>query len=208
MQKRVFGTHLLTIAVVAILAPQSILAPNSAIGQESEKGKNPQVELETTMGNFVIELNQEKAPKTVANFLQYVKDGHYKDTVFHRVIADFMIQGGGMDADLKEKETRPPVVNEAGNGLSNKKYTVAMARTSDPNSATSQFFVNVADNGYLDRNNAQNQAGYTVFGKVVKGMDVVDQIGKVETRTVAARGLMRDVPAKTITIKEARLLKN
>jgi cyclophilin family peptidyl-prolyl cis-trans isomerase len=208
MQKRVFGTHLLTIAVVAILATQSILAPNSAIGQESEKGKNPQVELETTMGNFVIELNQEKAPKTVANFLQYVKDGHYKDTVFHRVIADFMIQGGGMDADLKEKETRPPVVNEAGNGLSNKKYTVAMARTSDPNSATSQFFVNVADNGYLDRNNAQNQAGYTVFGKVVKGMDVVDQIGKVETRTVAARGLMRDVPAKTITIKEARLLKN
>ncbi|MDG2222077.1 MAG: peptidylprolyl isomerase [Rubripirellula sp.] len=208
MQNRVFGTHLLTIAVASILATNSILTPNSAFGQESEKGKNPQVELETTMGNFVIELNQEKAPKTVANFLQYVKDGHYKDTVFHRVIADFMIQGGGMDAKLQEKETRPPVVNEAGNGLSNKKYTVAMARTADPNSATSQFFVNVSDNTYLDRNNAQNQPGYTVFGKVVKGMDVVDQIGKAETRTVASGALMRDVPAKTITIKEARLLKN
>ena len=163
---------------------------------------------ETNKGTIRIELFDDKTPKTVENFETLCGKEYYDGLTFHRVIPDFMIQGGGMDADLKEKETRPPVVNEAGNGLSNKKYTVAMARTSDPNSATSQFFVNVADNGYLDRNNAQNQAGYTVFGKVVKGMDVVDQIGKVETRTVAARGLMRDVPAKTITIKEARLLKN
>lgn len=156
------------------------------------------------MGEIVLELDQAKAPKTVANFLQYVKDDHYKDTIFHRVIPDFMVQGGGMTAELSEKKTRPPVVNEAGNGLSNKKYTVAMARKPDPNSATSQFFINVADNGYLDR--SAGQPGYTVFGKVIKGMEIVDQMSKVKTRTVATQMLMKDVPVKPIYLKNAKII--
>ncbi len=139
------------------------------------------VALDTTEGKIVIELDAEKAPKTVANFLDYVMSGHYEGTVFHRVIKDFMIQGGGMDENLKEKEVKAPVRNEAGNGLKNNKYTVAMARTNDPHSATSQFFINTADNGFLNREQAQDGFGYTVFGKVVEGMDVVDKIGVVKT---------------------------
>ncbi len=161
------------------------------------------------MGKIVVELDEAKAPKTVANFLQYVKDGHYDGTIFHRVIADFMIQGGGMGADMEEKKTRSPIVNEAGNGLSNKKYTIAMARTPDPDSATSQFFINVADNKFLDRDASKGRegAGYAVFGKVVEGADVVDQIGQVETRIVPAAGtLMRDVPSKTVLIKKAEVV--
>lgn len=165
----------------------------------------PEVELETSEGTILIELNAEKAPKTVANFLEYVNSGHYDGTIFHRVIKDFMIQGGGLDKDLSEKDTRPPVVNEGGNGLSNKEYTVAMARKPDPNSATSQFFINTSDNLFLDRQNSQDGFGYTVFGRVVKGLDVVDRIEAVETspKPDPRGGLMRDVPTEPVVIKKA-----
>ncbi len=169
------------------------------------------VEMVTSEGRIVLELNAEKAPKTVANFLQYVKSGHYEGTVFHRVIPDFMIQGGGMDKDLKEKDTLPPVRNEGGNGLKNKKYTIAMARTPDPHSATSQFFINTGEkNDFLNREQAQDGYGYTVFGKVIEGMDVVDKIGKTQTEARANPAgfgqLMRDVPVNPIEIKSVKVL--
>ncbi|HEY6355728.1 MAG TPA: peptidylprolyl isomerase, partial [Burkholderiaceae bacterium] len=134
------------------------------------------VKLTTSMGDVVIQLDADKAPKTVANFVQYVKDGHYDGLVFHRVIGGFMIQGGGYDADMKEKPTRAPIPLESRNGLSNLRGTVAMARTSVPDSASSQFFINVIDNPRLDAANASDGNGYAVFGKVVLGMDVVDKI--------------------------------
>ena len=177
----------------------------SAFAQDAR----PEVELETSEGTIVIELDAEKAPKTVANFLDYVNRGYYEGTIFHRVIKDFMIQGGGLEKDLKEKSTRPPVTNEAGNGLSNKEYTIAMARTADPHSATSQFFINTSDNLFLDRKNAQDGFGYTVFGRVVKGLDVVDRIESVETAPRPdPRGiLMRDVPVETVVIKKVTVRK-
>jgi cyclophilin family peptidyl-prolyl cis-trans isomerase len=168
------------------------------------------VELETSEGKIVLELDAEKAPKTVANFLEYVSDGHYEGTVFHRVIKGFMIQGGGMDGNLKEKPTKPPVRNEAGNGLTNEKYTVAMARTNDPHSATSQFFINTAANGFLNRAEAQDGFGYTVFGKVIEGMEVVDKIES--TKTISKPNpsfpamLMSDVPAEPVVLKSAKVL--
>lgn len=177
-----------------------------ATAQESSR---PEVELDTTEGKIIIELNAEKAPKSVANFLEYVKSGHYKDTIFHRVIDGFMIQGGGMDENLREKETKPPIINESDNGLKNKKYTLAMARTNDPNSATCQFFINTADNAFLDR--PQNPDGYAVFGRVVKGLDVVDKIGKTKTTSKphpqVPQVLMRDVPETPIFIKSAKIIK-
>jgi cyclophilin family peptidyl-prolyl cis-trans isomerase len=190
---------------IVALASLFLLAA-SAMGQENNR---PEVELETSEGTIVIELNPEKAPKTVANFLEYVNKGFYQGTVFHRVIKDFMIQGGGMEKDLQEKATRPPVVNEAGNGLSNKEYTIAMARTPDPNSATSQFFINTSNNLFLDRANSQDGFGYTVFGRVVKGLDVVDRIESVETALKPdPRGiLMRDVPVEPVVIKKATVRK-
>ncbi|MEM8669585.1 MAG: peptidylprolyl isomerase [Planctomycetota bacterium] len=171
------------------------------LAQESDP---PRVELETSMGKIVLELNPDKAPKTVENFLKYVKDDHYKDTIFHRVIDGFMVQTGGMGSDMVERKTRPPVINEAGNGLSNKKFTIAMARTRDPNSATSQFFINVADNDFLNR--SARDAGYAVFGKVVEGTDVVEKISKVPTRTVAAEMLLRYFPYKPVFIKKATVV--
>ena len=136
----------------------------------------PVVELDTNMGAIVIELNEEKAPKTVENFLNYVKSGHYDGTIFHRIIDGFMIQGGGMDAEMNEKATNAPVENEADNGLKNDKGTIAMARTQDPHSATSQFFINVKDNDFLNHSGKNMQGwGYTVFGKVTSGMDVIDK---------------------------------
>jgi peptidyl-prolyl cis-trans isomerase A (cyclophilin A) len=150
-----------------------------------------------------------EGPKTVENFVAYVKSGHYDGTVFHRVIPSFMIQGGGMTADLREKKTEPPVVNEAGNGLKNLKYTLAMARTPNPNSATSQFFINVADNAFLDRANSQDGFGYAVFGKVVSGQEVVDKIAAKKTtvkQDPVNRIPMEDVPAEAITIVSAKLV--
>ena len=161
----------------------------------------PQVRIETNYGDIVVELDPAKAPKTVQNFLYYVKSGFYKNTIFHRVINGFMIQGGGFTPDMEQKEpTRKPVENEAANGLSNKKYTIAMARTMDPHSASSQFFINVADNGSLDYKSATPQGyGYAVFGKVIKGMDVVDKIKAVPTGN---SGMHRDVPLKPVIIKD------
>jgi peptidyl-prolyl cis-trans isomerase A (cyclophilin A)/peptidyl-prolyl cis-trans isomerase B (cyclophilin B) len=164
---------------------------------------DPQVSLKTSMGEIVLELDPEKAPISVDNFLKYVKSGFYKGTIFHRVIDGFMIQGGGMDAQFHGRKTNKPIKNESNNGLSNEKYTVAMARESDPDSATSQFFINVVDNPGLDYPNMQG-SGYTVFGKVVKGQDVVDKIKAVVVDDI--RGL-QNVPITPVTIQSATLLK-
>lgn len=166
---------------------------------------DPQVELRTSMGTIVIELHSGKAPRTVENFLQYLKDGHYDGTIFHRVIPKFMVQGGGFTPEFKEKPTRNPVRNEAGNGLKNTVGTVAMARTPDPHSATAQFFINIADNDFLNfRYPTQEGYGYCVFGKVVKGMNVVERIARVATGPGPAPH--RDVPVKPVLIEHARLL--
>ena len=168
----------------------------------------PKVEFKTTMGNFVVELDDVKAPKTTANFLNYVKSGFYNGTIFHRVIDGFMIQGGGFTADLNQKPTNAPVASEAQNGLKNNRYTIAMARTSDPDSATSQFFINVNDNAALDFPNAMGN-GYTVFGKVISGTQTIDAIRKIPTMVAPAprMGRMSDVPSKTVTIESATILK-
>lgn len=162
------------------------------------------VRLSTSQGDIVLELNAAKAPKTVANFVQYVKEGHYNGVIFHRVIDNFMIQGGGMLPDMSEKSTRAPIPLESRNGLNNLRGTVAMARTMNPNSATAQFFINVKDNGFLDAANSQDGNGYAVFGKVVEGMDVVDKIRKVPT---GQRGMHGNVPLEPIVIKQATLEK-
>jgi cyclophilin family peptidyl-prolyl cis-trans isomerase len=159
----------------------------------------PRVSLKTSMGEIVLELYPEKAPKSVENFLQYVKNGHYNGTIFHRVKNGFMIQGGGFDKNMKQKPTRAPIENEAKNGLKNEPYTLAMARTSDPHSASAQFFINVKNNSFLDYP-GQDGWGYAVFGKVVKGMDVVDKIKLVPT----AAG---DVPTKPVVIESASIIK-
>jgi peptidyl-prolyl cis-trans isomerase B (cyclophilin B) len=159
------------------------------------------VKLSTNYGDITIELNAEKAPITVANFLSYIEKGFYEGLVFHRVIKSFMIQGGGMDADMKQKPTDAPIKNEADNGLSNDKYTIAMARTSVPDSATAQFFINVKDNDFLNHTAPTSSGwGYCVFGKVVEGMDVVDQIEAVST---ASRGGHQDVPVEPVVITKA-----
>ncbi len=162
------------------------------------------VKLSTSAGDIVVELDAAKAPKTVANFVEYVKAGHYDGTVFHRVIPNFMIQGGGMTADMKEKPTRAPIPLESGNGLDNVRGTIAMARTMDPNSATAQFFINVTDNGFLNKAQSRDGNGYAVFGKVVAGMDVVDKIRAVPTGT---KGMHRDVPLQPVTINKATVEK-
>ena len=163
-----------------------------------------QVRLKTTAGDIVVQLDPGNAPKTVDNFLTYVKAGHYDGTVFHRVIPTFMIQGGGMTADLKEKPTRAPIALESRNGLSNLRGTLAMARTGDPNSATSQFFINVQDNPRLDGANARDGNGYAVFGKVIAGMDVVDRIRAMPT---SSKGPYDDVPVTPVTISSATVEK-
>lgn len=159
------------------------------------------VKLMTNFGDIVLELDAEKAPATVANFLQYVNDGFYNGTIFHRVIDGFMIQGGGMDSEMQQKETREPIKNEADNGLKNKTYTIAMARTPNPHSASSQFFINVADNDFLNFSAPTPQGfGYCVFGKVVEGMEVVDKISKVKTGNKAGH---QDVPVEEVVIELA-----
>jgi peptidyl-prolyl cis-trans isomerase A (cyclophilin A) len=160
------------------------------------------VRLATSLGDIVIELDAEKAPKSTDNFLKYVKAGHYDGLIFHRVIETFMIQAGGMKADMSEKPTRPPIPLESDNGLSNLRGTVAMARTNDPNSATSQFFINVVDNVRLDK--SEGRDGYAVFGKVAEGMDVVDKIKLVP---VQAKGMHQNVPVTPVTIKKASVEK-
>jgi len=161
------------------------------------------VKLHTTMGTITLELDEARAPVTVRNFLDYVESGFYANTVFHRVIDGFMIQGGGFEPGMKEKATRTPIKNEADNGLGNAAYTVAMARTPNPHSASSQFFINVADNDFLDFSSPTPQGwGYCVFGRVVEGKEVVDQIRKVAT---GSRGMHDDVPLEDVIIKSAEV---
>jgi peptidyl-prolyl cis-trans isomerase B (cyclophilin B) len=167
---------------------------------KSEKGK-PMVRLETNFGNITLELNAEKAPKTVANFLHYVEKGFYDGTIFHRVIDGFMIQGGGFEPGMKQKPTDANIENEAANGLTNDAYTVAMARTPNPHSASSQFFINVKSNDFLNFTSPTPQGfGYCVFGKVVEGKEVVDKIRAVKT---GSRGMHQDVPVEDVTIQKA-----
>ena len=168
--------------------------------QESQKSSNL-VKLQTSKGDIVIELNEEKAPITVKNFVDYVKDGYYDGLIFHRVIKGFMIQGGGFDVDMKQKATKPPIVNEGSNGLRNQRGAIAMARTNNPNSATSQFYICDNDNDFL--NSAPGRPGYAVFGKVVEGMKTVDAIAAVKTGIKAG---MQDVPAEPVIIISAKMV--
>jgi peptidyl-prolyl cis-trans isomerase B (cyclophilin B) len=162
------------------------------------------VKFTTNFGDFTLELNAEKAPITVANFLQYVESGFYENVIFHRVIDGFMIQGGGFDLNMKQKPTEAEIKNEANNGLANDKYTIAMARTSVPDSASSQFFINAADNDFLNHTSPTSSGwGYCVFGKVVEGMDVVDKIIKVKTTSKAGH---RDVPVEPVIIEKASIV--
>jgi cyclophilin family peptidyl-prolyl cis-trans isomerase len=180
-------------SLFAIAAVGCVLAPACAAPAAD---KNPVVVMETSLGTVKIELYQDKAPNTVKNFLGYVDDKFYDGTIFHRVISDFMVQGGGFEPGMKEKKTKDPIKNEAGNGLSNERGTIAMARTNDPDSATAQFYINVKDNSKgLDKKSGS--AGYCVFGRVIDGMDVVDKIKNVETGA-------RDVPKEDVVIKSIR----
>ena len=185
---------------LALMATTLLLA----LGTAHAAAGDPRVLLETSMGNITVELAPERAPITVRNFLAYVEKGHYDGTIFHRVIPGFMIQGGGFTADMNEKPTMQPIPLEARGGLPNDRYTIAMARTSYPHSATSQFFINVADNDFLNADRAQDGNGYAVFGRVVAGEDVVDKIAGVKT---GAKGMMRDVPIEAVTIKAAKIVK-
>ncbi|ODU06554.1 MAG: cyclophilin [Rubrivivax sp. SCN 71-131] len=160
------------------------------------------VKMQTSQGSLDIELDDERAPESVRNFLAYAQKGHYDGTVFHRVIKGFMIQGGGFEPGMKQKPTEKPIANEAKNGLKNQKYTLAMARTSDPHSATAQFFINTSDNGFLDNDRAQDGWGYAVFGKVVAGTDTVDAMEKVRT---GRKGFHDDVPLDDLVIERVRL---
>jgi peptidyl-prolyl cis-trans isomerase B (cyclophilin B) len=174
-----------------------------AYAAEQAAGGRSLVRLETSLGNIYIMLNEAKAPATCANFKQYVEAGFYNGTVFHRVINDFMIQGGGMDVDLNPKQTRAPILNEADNGLTNDKYTIAMARTNAPHSASSQFFINVKDNAFLNfKSKSDSGWGYAVFGKVIKGQEVVDKIKLVATGNSKGHS---DVPTIPVLIKSASL---
>ena len=188
---------------MTIFVSQAYTLTQDSNNMENQQ-KQPKVSLKTNMGTIVIELYEDKAPKTVENFLSYVKDGHYDHTIFHRVIDGFMIQGGGFTSDFDQKPTKAPVVNEAQNGLKNTEGTVAMARTNVVDSATSQFFINVTDNPFLDyRGKSPSEYGYCVFGKVVEGMDIVKKIKAVKT---SSKGMHQNVPIETVEILEAKVI--
>ena len=184
----------------SLLKPLVVLS--AAAAAPGALGADPQVDLRTSSGTIRLELYPAKAPKSVENFLQYVRDGHYNGTIFHRVIPGFMIQGGGMTANMSQKPTRGPIPIESKNGLKNEVGTVAMARTSDPNCATAQFFINVNANGFLDYP-GQDGNGYTVFGKVVSGMDVVNKIAAVPT---GSQGMHQNVPRQPVVIESATIV--
>lgn len=195
---------LVALSSLALAFANSAAAASSTSTQGPSMSTNPRVQLQTSQGDIVIELDAEKAPKTVENFLTYVKEGFYDGTVFHRVINNFMVQGGGFDAGMKQKQTHAPVENEADNGLKNNRYTLAMARTADPHSATAQFFINVADNDFLNFTSpTPNGWGYAVFGKVVEGTDVVDKIKGVKTGN---KGFHQDVPSEDVLIEKASVV--
>jgi len=185
--------------------PSSPAPPASGEKAKSPESEHPRVLIKTSMGDIVVELDRKRAPVTVENFLGYAKEGFYNGTLFHRVIPGFMIQGGGMEPGMKQKTTRSPIRNEATNGLKNQTGTIAMARTSVVDSATSQFFINCQDNAFLDhQNNSAKGYGYAVFGQVVEGMDVVRKIEKVPTGT---KGLHRDVPLEDVLILSVEPMK-
>src|SRR6516165_1801356 len=186
----------------AALACLALTLGMAALG--TARAANPVVVMETSMGTIKIELFEDKAPITVKNFLAYVDDKHYDGLIFHRVIDGFMIQGGGMKPGMEEKKTKDPIKNESSNGVKNTKGTLAMARTSVPDSATSQFFINVKDNDFLDRAKARDNVGYCVFGRVIEGLDVVNKIRAVETGN---RGGHQNVPQQDVVIKSVRLAK-
>lgn len=185
------------------LSLASLMLASVSTWASAQNAANPRVKFATSQGEFVVELEPAKAPKTVENFLQYVNDKHYEGTVFHRVIDGFMIQGGGFTADMQQKPTRAPIPLEAKNGLKNDRYTIAMARTGNPNSATSQFYINVANNDMLNAPNPDGH-GYAVFGKVVQGQAVIDKIRTVPTGN---RGMHQNVPVSAVTITSATVLK-
>ena len=187
-------TRLLLPLIPALMSTALMAAPTA----------EPRVEIETNLGKIVVQLAPSRAPITVKNFIRYVEEGHYTNTIFHRVIPGFMIQGGGFTAAVVQKPPHDPIPLEARGGLKNDKYTIAMARTMYPHSATSQFYINVNDNSFLNADQAQDGNGYTVFGRVVSGMNVVDRIAEVPT---GYRAGMQDVPRETVTIKSAKLLK-
>jgi cyclophilin family peptidyl-prolyl cis-trans isomerase len=190
--------------IMFILLPAVFLIIVTAKSEEPKQmdAKPTKVKLETTMGDIVIELNEKAAPVTVQNFLTYVREGFYDETIFHRVIPNFMIQGGGFTPDMTQKQTHPPIVNEASNGLKNDRGTIAMARTNNPNSATSQFFINHRNNDFLNYA-GPDKPGYAVFGKVVEGMEVVDKIAAVKT---TQKGPHEAVPVEPVVIKSARVI--
>jgi peptidyl-prolyl cis-trans isomerase B (cyclophilin B) len=190
--KMIRNTYLSTVALICITI-------SSCYGDSIHK----LIKLTTTKGNIVIKLFSDKAPETVKNFLNYTENGNYNGTIFHRVIQNFMVQGGGLMPDMSEFVSNAPVVNESNNDLSNKKGTVAMARTSDPHSATSQFFINLKDNDFLDKKNAPDGYGYCVFGEVVEGMDIVENIGTVSTGNTGGHG---DVPQEPIVVEKVEVI--
>ena len=191
---------MIPVLALSLLAAQAA-PPAASLPSPKPAPNGPVVVIETSLGAVKVGLHQDKAPGTVANFLQYVRDGHYDNTIFHRVIDGFMIQGGGMGPGMKEKPMRKPVANEAGNGLKNKRYTVAMARTSEPHSATAQFFINVADNDFLDHKGPSPQGwGYCVFGQVSAGQVVVDRIKSIAT---ANSGFHQNVPKEDVVLQRA-----
>jgi cyclophilin family peptidyl-prolyl cis-trans isomerase len=199
-----FGA-LFAVCLWVLIAPSALLGQTEKASPPVKKGSHMFVQLTTSLGDIILELNQEAAPKTTANFLQYVQEGHYNGTVFHRVIPGFMIQGGGLDEDLNERPTRPPIENEAQNGLIHDHYAVAMARTPDPHSATSQFFIDTNKNDFLNFTSTSPASGwgYAVFGRVVKGQDVVDAIEKTPTSN---KSYHQDVPETPVVIEKAEVL--
>ena len=198
--------RLLSTLFATLLFAGLVIAPAQAASTPpATKGKHNMVKLQTNKGDITIELNAEKAPETVKNFLEYVNSSFYNGTIFHRVINNFMIQGGGFEAGMKQKPVRAPIKNEAANGLTNDNYTIAMARTGDPQSATAQFFINVKDNGFLNYTAPNQQGyGYCVFGKVTEGKEVVDAIRKVPT---GFKNGFQDVPTEDVVIIKAEVLK-
>lgn len=201
--QRMIRLVLSALLVLSLCAP-ALAAPAASNGEAQPQPGKILVKFQTSQGDIVVELYKDKAPITVANFLKYVKKGHYDGTIFHRVINSFMIQGGGFDATMREKPTDAPIKNEADNGLKNSLYTIAMARTMEPHSASAQFYINVKDNRSLDfRGKNESGWGYAVFGKVVDGKRVVDDIKGVATTT---RGMFENVPVKPVTITKATVI--
>ncbi len=191
---------LIALSLTFAIAPACAEEQKTMDTAKKQESKNPHILFSTSLGDITIELLPDKAPVTVKNFIDYVESGFYNDTIFHRIIPDFMIQGGGFAQDMQQKETRPPIKNEADNGMRNARGTVAMARTRDINSATAQFFINLKDNTFLDH--GVRDYGYAVFGRVIEGMDVVDKIAAVRTTT---RSGHQNVPVEPVIVKSAAI---